>query len=902
MDKLKYIKIENEDGSLSDNIPLGVDAENVDVTSAGGSQNLADYISVNDGKINSINSQIDDLQDSDTSLSNQIKSLSSGSPKGSYATVSALKSANPETGVYIIQEDGHIYSWTKNGNDAIDLGVYQATDIADNSVDWRKFNDSASSLSNINNCWITGFTDGYPKITIDIDNYTISINSFIIYNNLGFFRIENSSLNWYNLEDVVGSNTYFIYYDMTDNSLRLTPMARRITFKYTGSNNKVILGLIYLDNLKNLRRVNFPEMLQPYIYDANDTLFYTNNSEIAAPMHYSNWMRSYIYNNRMGLRNDISGIVNNHAFAFDISSPSRFKINYKKNEKKFILNYDSSQDPTYFYLDKGWYFALNDEYNGLEFDATNFVNTSFILFLDYTNKELVALASGSLSSDGEGAKRWYTNKYIALAEIWLIASGYRRVTPFSPQFDTCFYQDDVSYTVSRPWNTTSPSPEPEEANIPIELYNISDIGHLDKQDIGSTDYSHIILYGQSLSMGWECPEVITTEPVENCYMIGSSPMINHGNDQSLSLNPLKAVKWASGGEQPVVALTNSFATLYNDNHSVPQKFIGTNCGEGGKSIERLMKQCTNGTNYYTTEFLDTINSAKSAVDTIDKTISCPAIFFMQGEYNYVSLTGAGLEPDTDATSDKDQYKQYLMQLKNDMQADIMEKYGQSKKPLFFIYQVAGTYINRKDMSITMAQIEFAEENDDVFLMNSTYGMPDYNGGHLSTNGYRWYGEMMAKSMYQVFENRKQWNGLELANIQIDGKKVLCDFRVPVLPLVFDTWTKEERTNNGFRVFKDDSEITIEDISIEENRVIITTNTELTGTIEVTYAGQGPTGSGNLRDSDTFNSMYTYYDDRESAPNKRENYTPKDKDGNYIYGKKYPMYNWANHFYKKITVS
>lgn len=133
MDKLKYVKIENEDGSLSDNIPLGVDAENVDVTSAG-SQNLADYISVNDGKINSINSQIDDLQDNNTSLSNQIKSLSSGSPKGSYATVSALKSANPETGVYVIQENGHLYSWTKNGNDAIDLGVYQAIEPSNNSI------------------------------------------------------------------------------------------------------------------------------------------------------------------------------------------------------------------------------------------------------------------------------------------------------------------------------------------------------------------------------------------------------------------------------------------------------------------------------------------------------------------------------------------------------------------------------------------------------------------------------------------------------------------------------------------------------------------------------------------------------------------------------------------------
>lgn len=31
MEKLKYIKIENEDGSLGNAIPIGVDAENVDI-------------------------------------------------------------------------------------------------------------------------------------------------------------------------------------------------------------------------------------------------------------------------------------------------------------------------------------------------------------------------------------------------------------------------------------------------------------------------------------------------------------------------------------------------------------------------------------------------------------------------------------------------------------------------------------------------------------------------------------------------------------------------------------------------------------------------------------------------------------------------------------------------------
>ena len=146
----------------------------------GGSQNLADYISVNDGKINSINSQINDLQDNNTSLSNQIKSLSSGSPKGSYATVSALKSANPETGVYIIQEDGHIYSWTKNGNDAIDLGVYQATEIEDDTIDTKKIKDNAIVYEKIGDKYLTAIEDNFKKNNLySIDNSKVLEGSVV---------------------------------------------------------------------------------------------------------------------------------------------------------------------------------------------------------------------------------------------------------------------------------------------------------------------------------------------------------------------------------------------------------------------------------------------------------------------------------------------------------------------------------------------------------------------------------------------------------------------------------------------------------------------------------------------------------------------------------------------------
>lgn len=35
MDKLKYIKIENEDGTLSENIPIGADAVNIETAGGG---------------------------------------------------------------------------------------------------------------------------------------------------------------------------------------------------------------------------------------------------------------------------------------------------------------------------------------------------------------------------------------------------------------------------------------------------------------------------------------------------------------------------------------------------------------------------------------------------------------------------------------------------------------------------------------------------------------------------------------------------------------------------------------------------------------------------------------------------------------------------------------------------
>jgi len=78
-----------------------------------------------------------DIADLESTLSNdvhsevveQLSDLSSGSPAGVYATTTDIVSDNPDTGVYLVTADGHIYYWIKDDVSPTDLGLYQATQI-----------------------------------------------------------------------------------------------------------------------------------------------------------------------------------------------------------------------------------------------------------------------------------------------------------------------------------------------------------------------------------------------------------------------------------------------------------------------------------------------------------------------------------------------------------------------------------------------------------------------------------------------------------------------------------------------------------------------------------------------------------------------------------------------------
>lgn len=413
------------------------------------------------------------------------------------------------------------------------------------------------------------------------------------------------------------------------------------------------------------------------------------------------------------------------------------------------------------------------------------------------------------------------------------------------------------------------------------------------------DYQHIIFYGQSLGMGWEAHEALTTLSMEGNFMLGNNPNFKYASGTD-NLNPLVASRWTNGGEQPIVSAVNSLSYHYRTEVRKGMKFIGSTGGEGGMSIERLSKDFEAADNLYKTTFLQSLTKAKALVDKQKLTIQCPAIIYMQGEFNYAP-TNQGLGYNGgDAVTSKEDYKKLLLKLKNNMQEDIMQQYQQKTRPLFFIYQVAGHYITNREMSINMAQLEFALENKDVVLLNPTYFTSDYNGGHLSSNGYRWYGEAIAKSLYKQLLKKDDALPIYPVSYNISGSTATIEMHVPHLPLVLDSWTTKLSQNYGFAVFKNGQEIAIQQVLLEGNKVNLVCQEPLTGKIEISYAGNGRTGNGNLRDSEFFPSYYSYADLGGSSY--QESYTPtKSKSSSEkIYGSSYPLQNWCVPFYYTVN--
>ncbi|MDO9634173.1 MAG: T9SS type A sorting domain-containing protein [Paludibacter sp.] len=436
----------------------------------------------------------------------------------------------------------------------------------------------------------------------------------------------------------------------------------------------------------------------------------------------------------------------------------------------------------------------------------------------------------------------------------------------------------------------------------------------------SNKYQHLIIYGQSLSTGHQSWPSLSTSTVEGNYMLGKQIWVNFGNTNQNTLTPLVANIAATTaslpktrasmiyGECALVSAANHIQLKTNGQY----KYIASSCGVGGKSIEDCSKESTASTlySYYT----NTINYAKTIATNNNYVMKCPAIFWMQGEYNYQEKS-SGLTVNSKPTFVKEEYKTLLITLKNNMQSDVMAKYGQTEKPVFITYQAGVQYTTGRYLTIGMAQLEAANENEDVVCAGPVYQMTD-RGGHLDSNGYRWYGEMLGKVYYKTQILKENFSPLQPTEISRtnDPKKIQIKFLVPKPPLVLDIFTLSKVKDFGFEIYKDSVKQIITHTDIVGDYVYLTCyeNLDLNSTIDVIYAGETVKGHGNLRDSDDYQAFYKYVDlDKRNAdqsyfyPRDASETTlrpadePKDQDRNVIYDQLYPLYNFSVAFFYRI---
>ncbi|HGS4526693.1 TPA: sialate O-acetylesterase [Vibrio cholerae] len=373
------------------------------------------------------------------------------------------------------------------------------------------------------------------------------------------------------------------------------------------------------------------------------------------------------------------------------------------------------------------------------------------------------------------------------------------------------------------------------------------------------DDMQFFCYGQSLSRGQNAlPCVSVTQPFNNVtFASGVCSWSGDGFDLS-SFRPLTETPYQgpgeNNGETPTSSALNEasrrLGTLYSDNGF---RFIGSAPGRGGYRINRLNK----GTERYQS-LIDQVAAAYAISQSEGRTHNVQAVFWTQGEADYVAQTG------------REGYKNLLVGLRDDISLDSAAITGQSFRVPLITYQVTShKYYGFDYPSIALAQWDAANQDPDIILATPIYHMDYADMVHLENHDSEWLGRYYGKAYAEAVYHKRPWKPLQPEAVTLQGKIIEVLFHVPTPPLVFDTDWVTAAVNMGFDIYDAEHQLLdiIDQVVVSgPSRVRITLTQSPPVGATLTYAhgreSDGPksgrqTGArGNLRDSEGNNDIFT----------------------------------------------
>lgn len=356
--------------------------------------------------------------------------------------------------------------------------------------------------------------------------------------------------------------------------------------------------------------------------------------------------------------------------------------------------------------------------------------------------------------------------------------------------------------------------------------------------------NHVLMTGQSLSVGQAAGVVSATQPWSNLMF---NTGVRAGGNGLQSFVPLVEQSNGVYGETIASGLANRIAllTALADPNGIASVQLVSTHGVGSATYAELRRD--------TQPYWNGLAQALAGWN----------LSIAQGT-TYAVRAVAVLHGEADHVVGNEVYTADLIEWQADYERDLRELLGQPYPiPLFFCQMSSFTHYGSATSTIPAQQLEATRERPDrIFLVGPKYFLRYVSDGvHLTASSQRRLGEYYARVYERVLLDGEPWRPLMPIEVELESDAIDVRFHVPTPPLVLDTVAVTDPGHYGFEYW-DDSETppTITAVAITaEDTVRITLSeapTALERRIRYAYTGlpnadAGPdTGPrGNLRDSD-----------------------------------------------------
>ncbi|WP_404291574.1 sialate O-acetylesterase [Microvirga sp. RSM25] len=374
-----------------------------------------------------------------------------------------------------------------------------------------------------------------------------------------------------------------------------------------------------------------------------------------------------------------------------------------------------------------------------------------------------------------------------------------------------------------------------------------------------TGWMHVISYGQSLSAGIKGnPPLSQSQPYSN-LTFGAGPRSTKAGNTFGGTNPgtdtvkplvedTNTPEGNSASGETVCSGAANWAVEAAARESAidPAQLVilASAPGHGGYGIANLRKSAP-----WYQNFLDHVSEGKARAAAVGKSYNVPVVVWMQGE------------SDATAASPRTWYRDQLLQLRADINADVLAITGQANPVHLVVYQTPsapspGTRAAMAD--IALAQLDAINASPYIHFGGSIEHLP-YNadGVHLTNIGQLRYGRHLGRAWKQIVVDGNEPDAIWPISATAKGTTLSVKFRVPTLPLVVDKTLLGSSQDCGFKVVDDTGTLTVTGAAIGAgDTVVITLDRALGSNPKVRYAldylGQGVNlangATGNLRDS------------------------------------------------------